>query len=271
MNVSKQAFHQYHNRLLKRMELEASLHKIVIQVRDDHPTMGCRDMYYLIKPESIGRDQFEEICRESGLMIKKNLNYPRTTDSSGVKRFDNLTVDLQIDRPNQLWVSDITYFELGEQFYYLTFLLDVFTRRIIGHSTSRRLLTINTTLPALQTALKTRKGMNIEGVILHSDGGGQYYAIEFLKLTQQESIRNSMCHYPWENPYAERINGIIKNNYLNHRKICNYEELVKEVDRAVKLYNIEKPHKSLQRLSPIQFEKTIFANSKRIEEKETII
>jgi transposase InsO family protein len=269
MNISKQSFHQYHNRLIRRMEQEAYLTNIISQVRADHPTMGCRDMYYFINPEGMGRDVFESFCRDSGLLVKRVKNYRRTTDSSGVKRFDNLTLDLQVNKPNKLWVSDITYYQVGDRFYYLTFIMDKYSRRIIGHKTSTRLLTTHSTLPALQMALKTRKGQDLTGVILHSDGGGQYYADRFLKLTKDSRIKNSMCIYPWENPYAERINGVIKNNYLVHRNIKSLEDLEKEVDRAVKLYNQEKPHISLQRLSPINFESTIFVNGKRNGDEES--
>jgi putative transposase len=251
------------------MEQEAYLLRIISEVRSDHPTMCCRDMYYLIQPEGMGRDRFELFCKESGMLITRVRNYRKTTDSSGVKRFDNLTIDLVVNNINQLWVSDITYYQVGDRFYYLTFIMDKHSRRIIGHKTSDRLLTTHTTLPALRMGLKTRQNQAIQGVILHSDGGGQYYADVFLKLTQECGIKNSMCVYPWENPYAERINGVIKNNYLKHRNIASLETLAKEVDRAVELYNEEKPHIGLQRLSPIKFENAIFTNGKRIEDDES--
>lgn len=269
MNISKQSFHQYHNRLLKRMEQDAYLLKVINEVREDHPSMGCRDMYYLIRPDGIGRDLFEVFCKESGLLVRRTKNYCKTTDSSGVKRFKNLTIDLDVTRLNQLWVSDITYYQVGETFYYLTFIMDKCSRRIIGHKTSARLLTTHSTLPALELALKTRKNQKVEGVILHSDGGGQYYADAFLKLTRDKGIQNSMCMYPWENPHAERINGVIKNNYLRYRTIQSFDDLVKEVDRAVKLYNEEKPHIGLKRISPINYETTMFADEKRNGEEES--
>lgn len=254
LGITKQSFHQHHNRLLKRMELEAYLQCIVAQVREDHPSMGCRDMYYLIQPESMGRDQFEQYCLEAGFLIARVKNYKRTTDSSGVKRFENLAQGLTLDAINQLWASDITYFQIGHRFYYLTFIIDCYSRRIIGHSSSIRLLTSHTTIVALKSALRTRRNQNIEGVILHSDGGGQYYADAFLTMTKTNKIQNSMCVYPWENPYAERINGVIKNNYLVHRSITNFNQLIREVDRAVNLYNHQKPHKGLNRLTPVHFE-----------------
>ena len=269
LNITKQSFHQYHNRLLKRMELEHYLLNIINQVRTDHPTMGCRDMYYLIQPEGLGRDQFEAFCKDSGLIVKRDKNYRKTTDSSGVKRFNNLTIGLEVNRINQLWVSDITYYQVGEVYYYLTFIMDMYSRHILGHKASTRLLTTHTTLPALEKAVRTRKNQVTEGLILHSDGGGQYYADSFLKLTQRLGIQNSMCMYPWENPYAERINGVIKNNYLKHKYIQSFSQLEKEVDRAVKLYNQEKPHIGLQRMSPISFENYIFGIGKRNGDEES--
>lgn len=228
--------------------------RIVYDIRFDHPTMGVRDMYYKIKPECMGRDAFEAFCKEKKLMSERAKSYSRTTDSSGVIRFENLLVNLKITKINQVWQSDISYYEVCGKFYYLTFIIDAYSRRIVGHSTSERLYTEQTTLPALQMAIKTRNKTSIEGLIFHSDGGGQYYDNLFLKLTGNLKIKNSMCEFAWENGKAERINGVVKNNYLRHRKIDNYESLCKEVDRTVILYNNDKPHIGLKRKSPITFE-----------------
>lgn len=100
--------------------------------------------------------------------------------------------------------------------------------------------------------------MSISNLIFHSDGDGQYYDKNFLLFTAKHEIRNSMCKHAWENGKAERINGIIKNNYLKHRKINVFEQLVKEVDRGVQLYNNEKPHIILNRKTPIHYENDIF-------------
>ncbi len=261
--ISKQSFHQYHNRLLFRLQEEAYLVMMIEAIRKDHPTMGCRDLYFKIAPSSIGRDAFEELCRQKGYAVSRVKNFRRTTDSSGVKRFDNLTIDLKITGLNQLWVSDITYFETKTRFYFLTFVMDVFSRRILGYSVSQRLFTEVTTLPALRMAIKLRGLKSLNGLIFHSDGGGQYYDTEFRALTSEYSIENSMCKYPWENPYAERINGVIKNNYLIYRDVEVIEQLVKEVDRSTKLYNYDKPHKSLGRLTPVDFENIIFETGKQ--------
>lgn len=263
INISKQAFHQYLNRQIRIEEEQKLLLQIIYELRSQHPTMGMRDMYYKIKPQTMGRDRFEAFCKENNLMSKALRNKRKTTNSIGVIRFPNLVSNIEIQRINQVWASDITYYEIDQVFYYLTFILDVYTRRIIGHCVSERLTTEQTTLPALRMAIKLRikEGYEIIGVIFHSDGGGQYYSKKFLELTQKYGLKNSMCEYAWENPYAERINGVIKNNYLKHRNINSIKKLKKEVDRSVNLYNTDKPHIKLKRKTPIEFEKSLSLSS----------
>jgi len=256
LDISKQSFHQMMDRTMKVRSEQKFLLFLIYQIREDHPTMGIRDMYFKLHPHTMGRDKFEEFCLEEGLTVKRVKNWRRTTDSTGVIRFDNLLLKMTLTSINQAWQSDITYFEVNEKFYYITLIVDSFSRRILGYSVSKRLSTEETTLPALKMALtlRTKEDMNIVGVIFHSDGGGQYYDKEFLKITTKTGIVNSMCEYPWENGKSERLNGVIKNNYLIHRSINTFEELKKEVDRTVLLYNKEKPHIALQRKSPYEFE-----------------
>jgi len=257
VGISKQAVHKYLDRMAIKKSNDEQLLMIIYKIREDHPTMCCRDMYYKINPGFIGRDAFERFCRENELMTIRPIDYRKTTNSNGVIRFDNLLIYRKITNINQVWQSDITYYEVNGKFYYITFIIDSFSRRITGHYVSKRLTTEQTTLPSIKMAIKTRKGMNLKDLIFHSDGGGQYYDKEFLKLTSKMKILNSMCEYPWENGVSERVNGVIKNNYLIHRNIKTYEELVKEVDRSVLLYNYDKPHIKLNRKTPCQFEKDI--------------
>lgn len=233
------------------------LRQIIVEIRQDHPTLSCRAMYHKIMPKSIGRDKFELLCTEWGFGITRSVNCQRTTNSNGVIRFENLLMGMELSYINQAFSSDITYFELGEKFYYITFIMDCYSRMILGHCVSKRLTTEQTTIPAIKMVIKARGGTLRAGIIIHSDGGGQYYDKEFLALTNKYRLVNSMCEYPWENGKAERINGIIKNNYLKHYHIKNFEELSKGVDRAVSLYNEERPHKSLNYSTPLAYEKKL--------------
>jgi transposase InsO family protein len=228
---------------------------MIYNIRKDHPTLSLRAMYYKIKPTHFGRDAFELLCKQEGFSLARKLNSIRTTNSFGVLRFENLLENIQLKQINQAWSSDITYYELNNTFYYITFIIDCYSRLIVGHAVSQRLTTEQTTLPALKMALKRRKQDIPEDMIFHSDGGGQYYDKAFLKLTEAYKMSNSMCAYAYENGKSERINGVIKNNYLVHRNIKSFSALEKEVDRSVSLYNNEKPHKALQYKTPIEYEK----------------
>jgi hypothetical protein len=242
---------------MKQNETVAYLNLLIAEVRNDHPTMSCRAMYYKIQPEKLGRDKFEQLCYEWGYMSEQQVKVIRTTDSTGVIRFENLLTDFTLTDINQAYSSDITYFEVLGTYYYLTFIIDCYSRRILGHVASKKLTTEQTTLPALQMAIKTRNYSIPEGIIFHSDGGGQYYDKAFLALTKQYHFRNSMCEMAYENGRAERVNGIIKNNYLVHYPIKTFEQLEKMLDRSVALYNQEKPHKALHYKTPLYFENNL--------------
>lgn len=257
MRISKQSLHQLLERRMLYNEETGYLIQIIIQIRQDHPTLSCRALYYKINPQNLGRDKFEQLCRDYGFSMSNEKGPKRTTNSCGVVRFENLLQAFVLTEIDQAWSSDITYFEVLGHYYYITFVIDCYSRRILGHSTSKRLSAEETTLPALRMAIRTRRNKVPEGLIFHSDGGGQYYAKEFLSYTSQYKIKNSMCEMAYENGKAERINGTIKNNYLRHYKINSWEDLVKKVDQAVSLYNHERPHKSLSFKTPVQYEKDI--------------
>ncbi|MDE3252944.1 MAG: IS3 family transposase [Bacteroidota bacterium] len=256
-NYSKQAFHQKMDRMLLHREMELLLLPIITELRADHPGVAARQLYFILRPKGIGRDKFEQICFQNGFKLERLRSWRRTTDSSGVIRFPNLVTGIEFTDVNQLWVSDITYYQIGQRFYYLTFILDNYSRMIVGHSVSKQLLTEQTTLPALQTALQKRKPKR--GLIFHSDGGGQYYCKSFIKLTESFHIKNSMCDVAYENPYAERINGTIKNQYLKGYNPQNYNELVSMTDKAIYNYNYVRPHKSLKNQTPAGFEQQLGA------------
>lgn len=242
---------------MHNLEKYRQLEVIMDQFREDHPGMSLRDAYYVINPSGIGRDKFEHYLQSLGFGVGKKKSYHRTTNSNGVIRFPNLIERIKLTRVNQAWVSDITYYQMAGTFCYLTFIMDLYSRRILGYSVSTTLLTTHTTIPALLMAFKTRENNVHPGLIIHSDGGGQYYCKAFTELTKSAKMLNSMGKTVYENPYAERINGIIKNNYLVYYSPINYKDLKKKTKKAVMMYNQQKPHSALNRLSPLQFEELI--------------
>lgn len=254
IGTTRQSFHAKLDRQLSRNEAMAQLLVIVGEVRKDHPGMNLRDLHRLISPGFIGRDAFESYFMIMGYGVKMKKAFRRTTDSFGVIRFDNLVDGFELDSVNQVWVSDITYYRIGDSFYYLTFIMDMYSRMIVGYSTSKNLRTMHTTIPAIRKAIEIRKNVSLGGLIFHSDGGGQYFSNEFIKLTSKAGIINSMGVSCFDNPNAERLNGIIKNNYLKHYAPINFEQLVRMTEKAVLMYNTQKPHGALDKMSPVAFE-----------------
>jgi putative transposase len=258
VGISKQSYYQMLRRRQYKLEEQEQLIPLINEIRHDHPRMSARDIYRKIKPGCMGRDQFERFCMDSGYRIKKLKNYRVTTNSLGVTRFPNLIKDIKVTRVNQVFVSDITYYEIGLDTYYLTLIMDLYNREIVGWSSSDNLRTENTTLPALRRVITERGKSNLEGAILHSDGGGQYYCKEFKLLTKELKMANSMTEETvYENSHAERLNGVIKNNYLYPYAPKNKSSLNKKLERAVLMYNTGKPHTALGKLTPSEFRMTI--------------
>ena len=241
-----------------KFEEQEQLIPLVNEIRRDHPRMSARDIYLKLQPSFMGRDQFERFCMDSGYRIKKLRNYRVTTNSLGVTRFPNMIKDIEVTRVNQVFVSDITYFDIGSATYYLTFIMDLYNREIVGWSASDNLRTESTTLPALHKVITERGKVNLKGAIFHSDGGGQYYCKEFKTLTKDLKMINSMTEEKvYENSHAERLNGIIKNNYLYPYGPTNMTSLRRLLDKAILMYNTGKPHKALGKLTPCMFRETV--------------
>jgi transposase InsO family protein len=251
VGISKQGFHQQLDKYLSLQDEKRQLLSIVMQIRREYPSLSARQMYFMLCPVHLGRDRFEAFCFRNGFKIEKKRSFRRTTNSWGVTRFPNLLPDVQLTGINQVWVSDITYYQIGERFFFLTFIMDLYSRRIVGYSASENLLTENTTLPATEMALATRAVAS--KLVFHSDGGGQYYCKEFVELIRRHAIRSSMAETVYENAFAERLNGLIKNDYLRYYNPTDFKELLKQLTRAVRNYN-SKPHSELERLSPIDYE-----------------
>ena len=247
--ISKQGFHQYLNRKFVIREECEQLIPLITQIRKEYPTLSAREMYRIIQPKTLGRDRFERFCFEEGFKLERKRSFHKTTNSLGVTRFPNRIKGIELKGVNHVWVSDITYYRIKDRFYYLTFITDQYSRKILGYSVSKDLFTENTTIPALHMALKQRNGH--KPTIFHSDGGGQYYSKEFQLLTSPQ-ILNSMGECAYENPLAERVNGLIKNDYLIHYGPRSFEDLLTQTARAVYNYNFKR-HSALD-TSPNVFE-----------------
>lgn len=252
LGISRQAIHQHFIKQRALKDKQPHLISEVRKVRREHPRLSARKIYRMIKPDFMGRDKFESFCFSNGLKLYRKRSYHRTTDSRGVTRFDNLVGSRELTGVNQVWVSDITYYRIDESFYYLTLIMDQFSRSIVGYSASKSLHAESTTVLAINQAIQHRKPPH--GIVLHSDGGGQYYCNEFKRITSHGKFLNSMGKCAYDNPYAERINGTIKNDYLIPYQPKNFTELKVMLKKAVDNYNDRRPHSSLKELTPTEFE-----------------
>jgi len=266
--ISRQAFFENEGRNKVNTSVIYRLLDCVKAFRIDHPRMGARKIYHKMSKNvvydsvmaGIGRDKFEMILLNNDMRVGKTKNFLKTT-VRGAYIFKNLLVNFEPTAADQVWVSDLTYFFVVEQgrvkHYYLTLIMDKFTRQCIGYAVSSNMTTEATTLPALEMAIKKRgigKDYRPKRLILHSDGGGQYSDKAFLAFLKTHGILSSMGKQAYENPNAERLNGILKNEYLlpwGVNSLCKLQELV---PKAVKLYNNERPHFSLNYFTPVEFE-----------------
>ena len=256
LGISKQCHYKWQRRNEAKSEKVDWVLSSVEQVRKLHPRMGLKKIYKMLLPDWIGRDRFITIGMELGLGIRIPKSYQRTTYSHKSSHFGNLTTDLEIYGINQVWVSDITYYRIGERYYYITMISDVYSRRILGYSVYSTLEAESNCI-ALRMALKIRAGMDLNGLIHHSDKGGQYYSNKYLKIESEHGISVSMCDSVYENTHIERINGTVKNEYLRARDIKNMKELKSEMQKTVRIYNEERPHWSLGLMTPCAYEKHI--------------
>jgi putative transposase len=255
--ISRQAHQQAMQRSLNESEKAHLYVRIMEEVRLEHPGMGLRTMYEMLQPDGIGRDAFVALGLQEGFRLKTVEKYTRTTYSVKSNRYRNLLGNLSFDGINQLWSSDITYYYFDGQFYYIVLVMDVYSRRIIGHSIADNMRAENN-LYALKMALKTRQIEHYNSTLIHhSDKGTQYASDSYTELLENRGIRISMCKEVYENTHIERLNGTIKNQYLNRWNIQNLKELKLKLNETIYSYNHTRPHDSLNKLSPVQFEQKL--------------
>ena len=221
-------------------------------IRELHPGMGLRKMYDQFNPEGIGRDAFIAFGLLAGYRLRVLETPHKTTRSVKSARYRNLLGEKKFTNVNQLWVSDLFYFPIRGKHYYVVLIMDVYSRRIIGYSASDNMRAENN-IAALNMALTLRGIKNYKrNLIHHSDRGSQYISDDYTNLLESYQIDISMCMDVLENAHCERVNGTIKNEYLNRWTIDNFYQLQQRLKIAVDNYN-NRQHDSLK-MTPIEFE-----------------
>jgi putative transposase len=256
MGITRQGFYKRRKTATAKAVLEELLVQRVLTLRNIMPRIGGRKLYYLIKysgmPSKLGRDKFFRILASNRLLVSPVKQYVRTTQSSHHFRvYSNLIKDLKVDRPFMVLVSDITYIRSSEGFCYLFLITDLYSRKILGYNLAKTMET-KEAVKALKMALEKRPD-NLP-VIHHSDRGIQYCSHEYVRLLKSAAIQISMgeAGNPYENAVAERVNGILKTEFLLNTKFNSYSHAKKAAAEAIETYNKLRPHMSLNYLTPDQ-------------------
>ncbi len=251
--ISRQYYHKAIQKQRRDEVMWERILEMVIEFRETHPRSSARKIHRSLKIKEVGINRFESFVSAQGLSVKQPRSFIKTT-RPGPYRYPNLVNGLEIDGINQLWVSDLTYFITPTATLYIVLILDVYSRRIIGYSASDNMLALNNQ-KALRMAFNLRGKGHYENLIHHSDKGSQYGANVYTEMLLNAGIEISMAKICLENPYAERINGIIKNDYLLAYNINTLNDLLKALPKAIRCYN-NYPHGKLKgQHSPIEFEK----------------
>lgn len=254
--ISRQGHYQKAQREREQLRREEMILEMVRLVRRRHPKMGTRKLLFKLQPMlsqeglKVGRDRLFTLLRAHHLLVERKKTFRRTTQP-GLWRAPNRLVGLTIDRPNQVWVSDITYLELeGGHFAYLFVLMDLFSRYVVGWQVASS-LSSDGALISLQQAL-SQLDTDPAGLIHHSDHGVQYTSHAYMDTLLENHIQPSMgavgsCY---DNIFAERLIGILKSEYGLDRPFVDYEQVVSVVKEVIPLYNTDRPHLSLHMAVP---------------------
>ncbi len=253
--ISRQAHYQALRREQKRRSEQAQVLALVQQVRRRHPRMGTRKLQYKLAPElrtagiRLGRDRLFALLRQADLLVKRPRR--KRTTMPGLWRARNLLQEVAVRRPNQAWVSDITYVETEAGYCYLFLVSDLFSRRIMGWTVSPS-LSAEGALQALHMAFR-QAGVLPQGLIHHSDRGIQYTCQAYLQALLAVDARSSMGQTGncYENAFAERINGILKLEYALGNCFLDINHVRRTLREAVTLYNTDRPHLALNFQTPM--------------------
>ena len=263
--VTKQAYYKHdESKVMQRVAQESFVLEFVRSVRARDPGIGGMKLWYMYRQSfdgnnPVGRDRFADIINEHHLKVRMKVRKPKTTDSThGLPTYPNIVKNFIPTGPNQLWVSDITYIAIWVDafhyiFCYLSIVLDAYTEEIVGWSVGPTLETIYP-LKALKMALKRLERKVEVNLIHHSDRGIQYASSEYVDILNRNHISISMTETgdPKDNAQAERINNTMKNELLKDIRFTSLDEVIAAVSRAVGFYNNERPHMSIDMMTPAQ-------------------
>ena len=265
--ITRQAYYQ-HQRSCKDASIENEIVlQEVIHIRQQHPSLGTRKLHLKLQEVlrihkiKLGRDKLFELLSDNKMLVRKHKNRHKTTHSHHwMKKYPNLIRGLNPQSPNQIWASDITYWKLKEGHVYISLITDLYSHKIVGYHVAETLDSIQTRR-ALKMALTglMREPSNPFQLIHHSDRGAQYCEQNYVKLLKKYKIQISMTENgdPLENAVAERINGILKLEYLYHYQVKNIKNASEKLAIAVDLYNNDRPHMSIGN----QYPETVHKNS----------
>lgn len=253
--VSRQVYYRSIKSTLKRKKSARAVIELVQQIRVVMPCIGTRKLYYLLEDKlhklGVGRDLLFRILKANHLLIKQKRSYHITTDSHHrFRKHKNLIEHLYIHRPEQVFVSDITYIGTRQYPMYLALVTDAYSKKIMGFNVSH---TLNATgaISALKMALQNRI-YKAEPTIHHSDRGLQYCCNEYQNVLIKNKVKCSMTesYDPYQNAVAERINGILKQEFLSGIIIKDLNLMKKLIQQSISIYNNERPHSSCEMKTP---------------------
>lgn len=256
--ITPQAFYKGRTaRKRKAINVEVIL-GLVRQVRANHPRMGARKVLQMIRPQlkeagiSVGRDRFIGILSDHGMLIEPRRRGVRTTYSNhSLPLYRNLLYQLEPTAPHQVWVADITYIDTEEGFMYLSMITDRFSRKIVGWNLGE---TIEAAESVKALAMAIKDTPSDRWPIHHSDRGSQYCCREYTKALKARDLSISMteANHCYENSCAERVNGILKDEYYMNLCFKTKDQAREVVAQTIHLYNHYRPHLSLNMQVPAQ-------------------
>jgi putative transposase len=256
LGITRQAYYQHFWHIEDVGTEQDILLDRVRQIRQEHPVIGGRKLYCMLQPFllehqiKIGRDALFDLLSAHKLLVRKKRRKIATTWSyHWLRKYPNLIKNWSPQMPDQLWVADITYVPSNKCFLYLSLITDAYSHKVVGYYIADNLQSVHTT-KALVMALKSINETN--KLIHHSDRGLQYCSSEYVELLKSKNIQISMTESgdPLENPIAERINGIIKNEYLKHHSIIYPATAMQILEQVIANYNKQRPHQSINMLTP---------------------